>query len=367
MFNGKGYSYSDSSRRRHRGAVRVRRRRAGLAWLVVLAVPALLAASIAAFATLGAAMPAPFVAPTPEVLAALPLSVGTPTAEPTHLPTLAPTAQPTLPPTLVPTPTAVPRPAGLLPEHRILSFYGNPLATQMGILGEVPPDQMLAKLKQQVAAYSSSDPSRPFIPALELVTPAAQGWAGDDGLYRARMKPEVIEQVANWAEANNALLILDVQIGLSNVPEEVDALMPYLKRPYVHLALDPEFAIPSGRIPGEVVGSLDASTIDGAVRTLSDLVASEHLPPKVLVVHRFTDYMVTNAWAINHSDPNVQVIVTMDGFGPPALKLAQYHSYVHDQGVAFSGIKLFYHHDVPLLTPPQVLGLDPSPDLVIYQ
>jgi hypothetical protein len=57
----------------------------------------------------------------------------------------------------------------------------------------------------------------------------------------------------------------------------------------------------------------------------------------------------------------------MDGFGPPGLKLAQYRNYVHDQGVAYSGIKLFYHHDVPLLTPPQVLGLDPSPDLVIYQ
>jgi len=367
MFTGRGYSYSQSSRRRHRGAVRVRRRRPGRAWLILLAVPALLAASVAAFTTLGAAMPAPFLAPTPEALAALPLSVATPPPAPTDRPTPAPTAAATLAPTLVPTPTEGPKPAGLLPEHRILSFYGNPLAKQMGILGELPPDQMLAKLKQQIAAYSANDPSRPFVPALELVTPAAQGWAGEDGLYRARMKPEVIEQVADWAEANDALLILDVQIGLSNVPEEVDALIPYLKRPYVHLALDPEFAIPSGRIPGEVVGSLDASTIDGAVRTLSDLVASEHLPPKILIIHRFTDSMVTNAWEIAHTDPNVQVIVTMDGFGPPSLKLAQYRNYVRDQGVAYSGIKLFYHHDVPLLTPPQVLGLDPSPDLVIYQ
>jgi hypothetical protein len=225
---------------------------------------------------------------------------------------------------------------------------------------------MLARLKRQLAAYADADRSRPVVPALELVTPAAQGWPGEDGLYRARMKPEVIEQVAGWAEANNALLILDVQIGLSSVPTEVDALMPYLRRPNVHLALDPEFAIPSGHIPGEVVGTLDASTIDGAVRTLSELVAAEHLPPKILIVHRFTDDMVTNAWEIAH-DPNVQVVVTMDGFGPPGLKLAQYHSYVHDQGVQFSGIKLFYHHDVPLLTPKDVVGLDPVPDLVIYQ
>lgn len=295
-------------------------------------------------------------------------------------PTLAPalaaasTATPLPPtPTLIATPTFVPAPTlpplpppSLLPDHRIVAFYGNPLANQMGILGEIPPEQMLGKLRQQAAAYATADNTRQVLPALELVTPAAQSWPGDDGMYRARMKPEVIDKVAGWAEANHALLILDVQIGQSNVPQEVDVLMPYLRRPYVHLALDPEFAMPTGRKPGEVVGSMDAATIDGALHTLSQLVTSEHLPPKLLIVHRFTDSMVTNAWEIAH-DPNVQVVVTMDGFGSPSLKQAQYRSYVHDQGVGFSGIKLFYHHDQPLLTPTQVLGLDPHPDLVIYQ
>jgi hypothetical protein len=236
----------------------------------------------------------------------------------------------------------------------------------MGILGEIPPDQMLGKLQHQVAAYSAADASRPVVPALELVTPAAQRWPGDDGLYRARMKPELIGQVAGWAEANKALLILDLQIGQSSVPAELDVLMPYLRRPYVHLALDPEFAMPSGRVPGETVGTLDAATIDGAVQTLSQIVIAEHLPPKILIVHRFTQSMVTNASEISH-DPNVQVVVTMDGFGAPAPKEVQYRSYVHDQGIGFSGIKLFYHHDQPLMTPGQVLGLDPHPDVVIYQ
>jgi hypothetical protein len=296
----------------------------------------------------------------------------TDTATPILAEALLPLATPTLlpTPTRVPTPTLAPTPVprkGLLPEHRIVAYYGNPLAKQMGILGEVPPDQMIGRLKQQVAGYAAGEDSRPIVPALELVTPAAQGWPGEDGLYRARMKPEVIDQVAGWAEANNGLLILDLQVGLSSVPEEVDALMPYLKRPYVHLALDPEFAINGGgHIPGEVIGSLDGATVDGVVHTLSDLVAAEHLPPKILIVHRFTDSMLTNAWEIA-PNANVQVVVTMDGFGPPALKLAQYRSYVHDQAVEYSGIKLFYHHDVPLLTPAQVLGLDPEPDLVIYQ
>ncbi len=357
MFTARGWSYSDSRRRRHRGAFRVTRRRRPSTWLPALILPALAAAAFISWppALLNQTEQAT-ARPTAEAAALLPLSTASPTLTP-PTPTLV-TSEPTRVPT--PTPdTSTP----LLPGHRIVAFYGNPLAKEMGILGEVAPDEMLRRLKQQVSGYGDS---RPVVPALELVTPAAQGWPGDEGLYRARMKPEVIDQVASWAEANNALLILDVQIGLSTVPEEIDALLPYLRRPYVHLALDPEFAIPSGHIPGEVVGSLDAATIDGAIHTLSDLVVSQHLPPKILIVHRFTDSMVTNAWEIA-PNPHVQVVVTMDGFGPPELKLAQYRSYVRDDPVQFAGIKLFYHHDQPLLTPKDVLGLDPVPDLVIYQ
>ncbi|HEV7662462.1 MAG TPA: hypothetical protein VGQ62_02910 [Chloroflexota bacterium] len=267
----------------------------------------------------------------------------------------------------LPTPTAVPDPRRpLLPEHRIVAYYGNPLAKQMGILGELQSADMLKKLEQQAALYQAADRTRTVIAALELVTPAAQGDPGEDGTYRARMKPELIEQVASWAESNHGLLILDVQIGRSTVAEEVNVLLPYLRRPYVHLALDPEFAMLPGKVPGQVVGTMDASAINGAIQTLADVVRQENLPPKLLVVHRFTESMVTNAAEIR-PDPNVQVIVTMDGFGGPELKLAQYNEYVHNQRVQFAGIKLFYHHDVPLLSPNDVVDLDPFPDLVIYQ
>src|SRR5690349_12720735 len=196
MFSGRGWSYSDSRRRRHRGAIRASRRRSRRPWLATLALAAaLLAASLAVMLPLGATAPGPSDAATPEVLAARPLPTGSPTVT-ARLATLPPTAVRAPTATLVPTPTAIPRPVALLPEHRIVSFYGNPLAKQMGILGEVPPDQMLNKLKQQIAAYSANDSARPFVPALELVTPAAQGWPGEDGLYRARMKPEIVDQVA---------------------------------------------------------------------------------------------------------------------------------------------------------------------------
>ena len=306
----------------------------------------------------------------PTTLAVFELSRDRTVPTPTPLPieTVAPDrAEPAA--LVLPAPTPLPTPdlfRPLLPEHRIVAYYGNPLAKEMGVLGELPPSDMLSKLKQQAAAIAAADRTRTVVPALELVTPAAQADPGEDGLYRARMKPELIEQVAQWAETNGALLILDVQPGRSSVAEEVSTLVPFLRRPYVHLALDPEFSMPQTRAPGEVVGTLDAADINGAIRTLADLVVSEHLPPKVLVVHRFTEAMLTN-YAEIKPDPHVQVVVTMDGFGPPELKLAQYDEYVHNQPVERAGIKLFYHHDAPLLTPQQIVDLDPFPDLVIYQ
>ena len=67
------------------------------------------------------------------------------------------------------------------------------------------------------------------------------------------MDTELIEKVAAWAEEQGFLLILDVQIGRGNVDDEVKWLLPFLKRPHVHLALDPEFAMPPGH--GRASGS----------------------------------------------------------------------------------------------------------------
>ena len=254
----------------------------------------------------------------------------------------------------------------ILPQHRIVSYYGNPLSAGMGVLGELAPQQMLDRLRQQAAAYAAADPTRPVMPALELVAIVAQEQPGPGGLYRLRMEPGLIEQVAGWAERNGFLLILDVQPGRGSMVEEARSLLPYLKRPYVHLALDPEFAMGPDQRPGQVIGSLDAVSVNQVVELLSELVRVERLPPKVLVVHRFTERMVTNASAIEPR-PGVQVVITMDGFGGPAIKRHHYEIFVRDEPVQFGGFKLFYRQDQPLLSPREVVELTPPPVVVIYQ
>ena len=259
-----------------------------------------------------------------------------------------------------------PPPGALFPGCRVVAYYGNPLSRRMGILGEIAPDSMLARLERQAEAYARADTSVHVVPALELIAIVAQASAGRDGLYRARMPDTLIERVAAWAEKRNYILILDIQNGHSSMAREVSSLVPFLKRPNVHLALDPEFAMPGKKRPGTVIGTLDARDVNLTIDTLARLVKEHELPPKMLIVHRFTRLMLTNQERIR-LDPSVQVVIDMDGFGAPHLKRDSYRRYIFDHPVQFTGFKLFYKNDKPLLTPAEVLKLMPVPMFIMYQ
>jgi hypothetical protein len=259
-----------------------------------------------------------------------------------------------------------PLPGSLFPGCRVVAYYGNPLSKRMGILGEIAPDSMLERLARQAAAYQKADPSAHVVPALELIAIVAQADAGRDGLYRARMPDSLIERVASWAEKKGYILILDIQNGHSDMAREVSSLVPFLKRPNVHLALDPEFSMPGKKRPGTVIGTLDAREVNQAVDTLARLVKEHELPPKMLIVHRFTRPMLTNQEKIR-LDPRVQVVIDMDGFGAPFLKRDSYRRYVFEHPVQFTGFKIFYKNDKPMLSPEEVLKLVPVPVFIMYQ
>jgi hypothetical protein len=204
------------------------------------------------------------------------------------------------------------------------------------------------------------------LPALHLIATVAQGYPGPGGKHRLQMPDSVIEKVASWAEERGWLLILDIQTGLSTVEKELPPLVRYLKRPYVHLALDPEFAMKDGKKPGIHMGTMDAKEVNYAVGVLSKVVEENQLPPKVLVVHRWTYKMLTNSSQIR-LDPRVQVVIDMDGFGAPANKKGAYRWFVVRHPVQFTGIKLFFKNDQPMMTPEEVLEMYPKPNYIQYQ
>ncbi|MEW6387473.1 MAG: hypothetical protein AB1491_08160 [Thermodesulfobacteriota bacterium] len=264
-----------------------------------------------------------------------------------------------------------PLPGAILPQKRIVAYYGNPLSKRMGALGQYPKDEMLRRLKEEVAKWEQADPSLPVQPALHLIAVVAQGAPGKAGKYRMIMPDAVVNEVYGWAKEANALLFIDIQTGHSDIRTILPRFEWLLKNPDVHLGMDPEFnMIKSGRIPGTKIGTYDALDINYASGFLQDLVKKYHLPPKVFIVHRFTRNMVTNAKRIVLR-PEVQIVMHMDGWGPPWLKRDSYKDYIVKEPVQFTGFKLFYHNDTkkgdPLLTVQELLKLNPKPIYIQYQ
>lgn len=272
-----------------------------------------------------------------------------------------------------PVKTAPPLAGSILPQKRIVAFYGNPLSKKMGILGEIPYDQMLAKFDTVVGWWKAADPSTPVQPALHLIVSVAQGSPGKDSMYRQRSDPDLIEKIYGFAKQRGAITILDIQTGKSTLQQEIPVLLPFLQRPDVHLGIDPEFNMHhnrEGRVPGGKIGSMTADDINYAIDQLAQVVTKYHLPPKVLIVHRFTQNMLQNVEAIK-LDPRVQVVINMDGWGQPWLKFDTYATCEANQPVQFTGFKLFFHNDAKkgdkLLSPVEVLALRPRPLYIQYQ
>lgn len=270
-----------------------------------------------------------------------------------------------------PVKSAYPLPGAILPFKRIIAFYGNLYSKQMGILGELPRKQMLEKLEGEVKKWQAADSTIEVVPALHYIAITAQQSPGKGGNYRLRMPFHQIDSVLSMAREINALVFLDIQVGLSTLQKEMPEFEKYLKMPNLHFGIDPEFSMKGGQAPGKVVGSFDAADINYATEYLAKLVKENNLPPKILVVHRFTQAMITNYKEIKLR-PEVQIVMDMDGWGHQARKINTYRQFVHKEPVEYTGFKLFYKNDLRepnshVMTPEEILRLKPQPIYIQYQ
>jgi hypothetical protein len=267
-----------------------------------------------------------------------------------------------------------PLPGAILPFNRVIAYYGNLYSNRMGALGKWPKQEMIQRLLQEVKEWNEADTVIKSIPALHYIAATAQAAPGKDGMYRYRMPLTQIDTILNWAKEINAIVFIDVQIGLSSLQKELPYFEKYLAHPNVHLGIDPEFAMAGkgGKRPGTVIGTLDAADINFAADYLVDIIKKNNLPPKMFMIHRFTQGMVTHANQIK-LHPELQIIMDMDGWGPPAKKISTYYSWIYPEPVQFTGFKLFYVNDTEksgekeMMSKQDVLKLKPAPIYIQYQ
>jgi hypothetical protein len=260
----------------------------------------------------------------------------------------------------------------LLPCSRIIAYYGHPNSTRMGVLGQYPKDEMLRRLRDQVAEWERADPATPVIPALHMVAVVAQGEAGRSGHYRTISTDAVVQSVYDMAREVNGIFFVDIQTGTDDIRNILPRFEWILRNPDVHLAIDPEFMMRGGVQPGRRVGTMDAADINYAIDYLAGVVAEHNLPPKVLIIHRFTRPMVTNTKNVRLR-PEVQVVMHMDGHGRmqgPAFKYDTFAQYIVEEPVQFAGWKNFYLHDNEkgvMPTAADLMRLHPLPLYIQYQ
>jgi hypothetical protein len=252
----------------------------------------------------------------------------------------------------------------IFPAHRVVAFYGAPQSDRLGILGIGDVDDAAAKLKRVARAYERK--TRPVMPAFELISTIANAHPGDDGMYRSHQPAATIDRYLAAARRAKALLLLDIQPGRGDFLSEVQRLQRWLLEPDVGLALDPEWHVGDGAVPGAEIGSVTADEVNAVSSYLANLVGKHDLPEKLFVIHQFTNDMIKDKQRVLRR-PGLAVTMNVDGFGNPANKISKYKAFTSEAARFNDGFKLFYEEDTDLMSPRQVLALGPPPDLVIYE
>jgi hypothetical protein len=251
----------------------------------------------------------------------------------------------------------------VFPEHRVVAYYGAPQSRELGALGIGSPRGAARRLAREARRYRRDD--RAELPALELIAVIANAHAGDDGMYRTRQEDKVIRRYLRAARRAKALLLLDIQPGRSDFFTETTRLEKWLKEPDVGLALDPEWRVTEGQVPGQVIGQVSSREVNATSAWLAKLVEERRLPEKLFVIHQFTDDMVDHTKLKQRE--GLDIVLNVDGFGGPEIKRAKYRSFAREAKDFHHGFKLFYEEDTDLMTPRQVLRLRPRPSLIVYE
>lgn len=255
----------------------------------------------------------------------------------------------------------------LLAGNQIIAFYGKPGSPRMGILGEYPKESLAPLLEGYAKLYDAANGNLGVVPAFHIVYGTV--WPeGEIGL----LKRSVVEEYIQFAADRGWIVFLDHQIGRYTVEYAVNALLPFLRYPNVHLAIDPEWRTLQ---PMKEIGFITGDELNQAQKMINDYLSGNQIPGiRMLVVHQFNPKMIQGRAAVRADFDRVVLVHNADGFGQPALKRQSYAYNALATNMPVKGFKLFFQSkvqgagsDTPLMLPEEVIALDPMPFLVMYQ
>ncbi|USQ79868.1 hypothetical protein NF556_20155 [Ornithinimicrobium faecis] len=255
----------------------------------------------------------------------------------------------------------------IFPDYRLFGYSGLPGSPGMGRMGIGDLDERVEEMEERGEEYAGD---RELLPVLELIATVVHASPGSDGMYRTYIPEQVIQDHLDAARRHDGILLLNIQPGRSDFIDEVEHYEKWLVEPDVGVALDPEWAVEEGQVPGEVYGRTTGEELDEVAEYLADLVEEHGLPEKVMVYHQVHAGVVRDEGDLEAHDGVVE-IKSVDGIGAPSDKISTYDRVMEgtpEQVVA--GFKLFYEEDAvlgPIMTGEEVLSLEPQPEYILFE
>ncbi len=255
----------------------------------------------------------------------------------------------------------------VFPGRRMIALYGHPGVPAMGLLGEQPVDEAIARAVELAEQYEPFS-SEPVIPAFELIVTVASVSAGADGNYSNIAE---VAQVRPWIDAAaeaGVYVVLDLQPGRTDFLTQARMFEDLLREPHVGLALDPEWRLKPGEVHLQQIGQVDAAEVNEVTDWLADLTAEHDLPQKLLILHQFQQRMILDRESLDTSRDEVVLLIHADGHGVPGEKMSTWNALKTGlpDGV-WLGWKNFIDEDFPTFTPERTMQIGPAPWFVSYQ
>jgi hypothetical protein len=257
--------------------------------------------------------------------------------------------------------------ASTLLSKDILAFYGHPNSRNMGILGRYSIEELDKLLTDLAAEYEAESGGRKIQKAFYLIYGTV--WPeGEIGI----MSNDTLMPYIEYGLKNDILVFIDHQIGKYDPIDSLKRMLPLLRYPNVHLALDPEWRTTK---PMREIGSITAEELNNAQKVMEDYIIQNGIPgERMLVIHQFNYLMIKNRQNVRTDFDRVRFIHCADGFGPPHMKRDSYAFNAEAANMPLKGFKLFYNfgipgagYDNPLMTPKEVYQLNPRPYVIMYQ
>jgi hypothetical protein len=251
-------------------------------------------------------------------------------------------------------------------NYDIVAYYGHPNSKVMGILGRLSKEEVERQLTEYAAQFKAVNGGKGVRTAFYIIFGTV--WPeGEIGIIGETRLMEYID----YALEHDMLVFLDHQIGKYTPLQALRRLLPWLRYPNVHLALDPEWRTTK---PMQEIGFVYGEEINQVQQVMEDYIIENNIPgERILVIHQFKPVMIEGRGSVKTNFERVRLVHCADGWGTASQKLGSYGQNALATNMPIKGFKVFLpstttnNVDKPVFTPQQVMNLNPRPYLIMYQ